>query len=215
MKEEIDRLIVKARKLRRKEEFQQAEEESQQALALIKEVLKIVKRLPEEQRVEFCIEWKRYLRIGGKLKKLGDKRKSNWIEKKKSNRLCLLNVAAFYICQRTWQKVDIDEIRISQERAYTKAVALRDFSRVGDFSHNLIFLLELEADEEIDPERKRARLIEAIKKYEDLLLIRRLAGDKRGEAMTLDRQAECSLKLAKVDLNEATKIYTQTEDKEG
>jgi len=124
-------------------------------------------------------------------------------------------VAAFYICQRTWQKVDIDEIRISQERAYTKAVALRDFSRVGDFSHNLIFLLELEADEEIDPERKRARLIEAIKKYEDLLLIRRLAGDKRGEAMTLDRQAECSLKLAKVDLNEATKIYTQTEDKEG
>ena len=77
MKEEIDRLIVKARKLRRKEEFQQAEEESQQALALIKEVLKIVKRLPEEQRVEFCIEWKRYLRIGGKLKKLGDKRKSN------------------------------------------------------------------------------------------------------------------------------------------
>ena len=112
-------------------------------------------------------------------------------------------------------KVNNEEIKRSQEKAHQIALNQKDIQKVGDFSQNLAFLTQNEGEDEKDPVRKKSKFKEAIEKYTDLLLVRQLAGDERGKAMTLDRRAECQLNLAKLDLDEAAKIYQERGDKEG
>ena len=218
---EIDRLISEAREQRQKREFQKA-------LKTIEKALEIAKELPEIQRK--AKEGEIYHMEGTILYWMGKQyRDRGKIEEafeinEKAIRLRKEDPigSAYSIWQRFMyarelgkRDIDTDEIRISQERAYKVAFRLRDLQRIGDFLQNLVFLLQSEAEQQIDAERKRAKLIEAIEKYSNLLFIRQLAGDKRGEAMTLDRQAECCLSLAVLDLTEATKIYKEREDGEG
>jgi len=217
---EIDRLIGEAREQRRREEFEKA-------LATIEEALKIAKELPEIQRK--TEEGKIYDMKGRILYWMG----KQYRDRGKIEEAFEINEKAielrredpigyaysiwqrFIYAREMGKRVDIDEIRISQERAYKVARELRDLQRIGDFLHNLAFLLQSEAEQQIDPEIERAKLIKAIEKYSNLLFIRKLAGDKKGQAVTLDRQAECCLRLAVLDLKEATDIYKEREDKEG
>jgi len=213
---EIDRLIAEAREQRRKGEFQKA-------LKTIEEALKIAKELPEVQRGEIYNMKGRVLYWMGKKQRDQEKIKEAFEVNEKAIELRREDPIgyAYSIWQRfiyareMGKRVDIDEIRISQERAYKVARELRDLQRIGDFLHNLAFLLQSEAEQQIDPEIERAKLIKAIEKYSNLLFIRKLAGDKKGQAVTLDRQAECCLRLAVLDLKEATDIYKEREDKEG
>jgi len=213
---EIDRLIGEAREQRRKGEFQKA-------LKTIEEALKIAKELPEIQRGEIYNMKGRVLYWMGKTQRDQEKIKEAFEVNEKAIELRREDPIgyAYSIWQRfiyareMGKRVDIDEIRISQERAYKVARELRDLQRIGDFLHNLAFLLQSEAEQQIDPEIERAKLIKAIEKYSNLLFIRKLAGDKKGQAVTLDRQAECCLRLAVLDLKEATDIYKEREDKEG
>ena len=213
---EIDRLIAEAREQRRKGEFQKA-------LKTIEEALKIAKELPEVQRGEIYNMKGRVLYWMGKTQRDQEKIKEAFEVNEKAIELRREDPIgyAYSIWQRfiyareMGKRVDIDEIRISQERAYKVARELRDLQRIGDFLHNLAFLLQSEAEQQIDPEIERAKLIKAIEKYSNLLFIRKLAGDKKGQAVTLDRQAECCLRLAVLDLKEATDIYKEREDKEG
>jgi len=220
--EEIDKLIAKAREQRRREEFQGA-------LETIEKALKITEELPEDQRREkkgevYDMKGRILYHMGKQYEDRAKIEKAFEINEKaielRASDLTIVGYAysmwqRFIYSRALGKKVDVEKIRISQKRAYQVALVSGDLQRVGDFSHNLAFLLQIEAEEQIDPDRKRVKFEEAIIEYRKALLFRQLAGDKRGQAMTLDQQAECCLKLALLNLTEATKIYEERGDKEG